>query len=497
MSVATLVLTIDLFGVSVALPTIGRELGGSTSSLQWVTNAYSLSLAALLIPAGRISDLVGRRRVAVLGLVSFALASLACGTAQSMEILIVARAAQGGAAAMIAASALSITSNSVSDENRSLAIGIWTGVSAIGSAIGPLMGGFATDLASWRWFFIVNIGVSVVLAILTYAVVDESVDPSAQTPLDWLGGLLLLIGLSFTTVGIMQGPTSGWGTPVVSGSLVMGLCGLFLFWRHERRTENPLVELNLFSSRSYFGTSVVAFVGNGAYGMFLFFISLYLQQVLDLSALSTGLVFLTFTLPYAAGSPVVGKLQKRVEAPPLLVSGLVVLALSFALFALAGTERGLIAVISGMVVAAIGQALVFNVSGVAAMTSIPREKSGIASGMISTVRQGGSLIGLAAAGALFKTAEVAALEKSVSSSGLRLSSAETAAVSDEISGSPAAAQKLAALSSVDQRQVDEIISDAFVVALRCTMLTFAALMILTAVLARRILKRGVSPVVEN
>ena len=117
MSAATLVLTIDLFGVSVALPTIGRELGGSTSSLQWVTNAYSLSLAALLIPAGRISDLVGRRRVAVLGLVSFALASLACGTAQSMEILIVARAAQGGAAAMIAASALSITSNSVSDEN--------------------------------------------------------------------------------------------------------------------------------------------------------------------------------------------------------------------------------------------------------------------------------------------------------------------------------------------------------------------------------------------
>lgn len=496
MSAATLVLTIDLFGVSVALPTIGRELGGSTSSLQWVTNAYSLSLAAFLIPAGRISDLVGRRRVAVLGLVSFAAASLACGTAQSMEMLIVSRAAQGGAAAMIAASALSITSNSVSDENRSLAIGIWTGVSAIGSAIGPLMGGFATDLASWRWFFIVNIGVSVVLAILTYVVVDESVDPSAQKSLDWFGGLALIIGLSLTTVGIMQGPTSGWGAPIVTGSLALGACGLFLFWRHERRTENPLVELNLFSSRSYLGTSVVAFVGNGAYGMFLFFTSLYLQEVLGLSALSTGLVFLTFTLPYAAGSPVVGKLQKQVEVPPLLVGGLVVLALSFVLFAVAGTERGLIAVISGMVVAAIGQAIVFNVSGVAAMTSVPREKSGIASGMISTVRQGGSLFGLAIAGALFKVVEAPALKKSVSNSGVRLSPAEQAAVSDEISGSSAAAQKLAALSSADQRQVDEIISDAFVVAFRFTMLTFAALMLLTAVLTVGIFKRDVPPAFE-
>src|SRR5947209_14626987 len=301
-----LLITLDFFGLTVALPKIGEDLRASTSSLLWVVNGDLLAFASPIIAVGRLADIVGRRKVVLTGIVIFVLASAACGFAQSPAQLIIARLVQGVGGGTIFATALSVVSNAFPANERSSAIGIWSGIGCVGSAIGPFVAGVLTQSASWRWFFFLNIPIGIGVIILTLAYVQESRDETFTGRIDWTGFGLITAGMVLFILALQDSGTEGWGSPLIIGSLAAGVVLLAAFAVVETRVRDPLVEFGLFRTLPFAGAAVVSFVGNWMFGSILFFLTLYLQQVLDLKPLETGLVFLPFTFLLVALPPVTG-----------------------------------------------------------------------------------------------------------------------------------------------------------------------------------------------
>ncbi len=400
MSAASIVLTIDLFGVNVALPTIADELDLSDSTLQWVVSIYFLALAAPLVAAGRLGDLFGRRRVLLIGAMAAGVGSLLAAIAPNGEVLLLARAISGVGAAFVTALSLSIVSEAFPPERRGLAIGLWSGVGAVGAAAGPLVGGLITETLGWRWLFAIDVPVAVAAMVVTIVVVAESRDPNAKR-VDVAGVVLVTAGFGLLSFGLLEGPEAGWADPGVVGALGAGLGALVAFVRVELRTREPLVRMSWIARRPALGTNLVALAGNAAFATVMLYLTLYFQGLEDFSPISTGVAFLAFTIPLGLASPVAGALTSRMPPARVMAGGMVLLTAGAAVLTFLGRGSSVVVAYSGLALSGLGQAAVFNVTNIAEVTSVPDAQAGMAAGVVSGIRQVGSLLGLAAAGAVY------------------------------------------------------------------------------------------------
>lgn len=469
MSGVMILLTVDFFGITVALPRIGDDLDASTATLLWTVNAYLLAFVSPMIAIGRFADIFGRRKMALIGIVLFVGASAACAGATTDLFLIAARVVQGVGGGIIFTVSVSIVNNAFEPDERAKALGIWSGVGLAGSALGPFLAGILTEFASWRWFFFLNVPIGIATFIITVAAVEESRDPTFTGGIDWAGFATLTVGFVLVILGLQQSSTSGW-TGMVILPIVVGAVFLAVFAVYELKLKKrvPLVQFSLFRDLRFAGASVVAFIGNWMFGITLFFLTLYLQNVLDLGPLTAGAVFLAFSVPLVVMSPIGGRMVERFGSQDLMAVGMALVGVGLVFFALIDASSGIGLVLIGLVIAGFGQGFAYNISNTAGMESMPDEKAGLASGVLQTSRLMGIVIGLALSGSLFSSLENRELLTQVHAHGA--SHAVESDVRGLLSGSEAAEQHVRTLTGSTHALVEKITDIAFTHALRYVML---------------------------
>ncbi|HTW13208.1 MAG TPA: MFS transporter [Solirubrobacteraceae bacterium] len=395
---AQFMVILDVSVVNVALPSIKHALEFSESGLQWVVNAYTVTFAGFLLLGGRAADLLGRRRVFVVGLVLFALASLAGGFSDSRSVLIIARLIQGLGGAVVAPASLSIlTSTSTEPSARHRAIGIWGAMGGAGGAAGVLLGGILTQALSWRWILFINVPIGLVAAVVSQRLLLEGRNEHATRNFDFTGALSATVGLSLLVFGIVRTDTSGWGDTTTLLTIFVGAGLLALFIAIEGKlAKAPLMPLRLFKSRQLSAANtIILSVGAATFGMWFFF-SLYLQQVLHYSPLHTGLVFLPMTLLLMAGSMIASRITLRVGPRRLLIAGMFVLAIGLALFTRLGVRADYLGqMLAPSVVTSFAMPFAFVPGVICATAGVKPQEAGLASAVANTSRLFGGALGLA------------------------------------------------------------------------------------------------------
>ena len=387
---------LDATVVNVALPAIDADLGAGLSGLQWVVDAYLLTLSAFLLLGGSLGDLYGRRRVFVAGLVGFGLASIACGVAPTTATLIVARALQGLAAALLVPGSLAMISASFAEEDRSEVIGAWAGLTGVASAVGPLLGGWLVDAVSWRLVFLINPPIAAIAVVVALRRVPETRDDTAGRRVDLPGALVAALGLGGITAALIEGPVRGWGDAMVATAAVVGAVALVAFVVVEARTADPMLPLAVFRSRQFSGANVTTFAVYAALGGALFLVVLELQTVLGYSPLAAGAALLPITVLLLLLSPSAGRLADRIGPRWPMTVGPVVAAAGLGL--LAGVGPGstyLTGVLPGVVVFGLGLSLTVTPLTSAALAAVERRHAGIASGVNNAVARVAGLLAVA------------------------------------------------------------------------------------------------------
>jgi EmrB/QacA subfamily drug resistance transporter len=403
---------LDASIVNVALPSIQRDLHFSSSGLQWIVNAYTLTFAGFLLLGGRAADLYGRRRVFVVGLAVFTASSLLGGVAQDQAWLISARALQGLGAAILAPATLTILTASFSEGTaRAKALGVWSAVSAAGASAGALFGGILTDLLSWRWILFVNVPIGIVGLVAANRFLPESRADMTHRHLDMAGAVTVTAGLVAIVYAIVSTETNPWGSAHVLIPLAIGVALLAVFLYLEARVSRaPLVPLGIFRSRSVSSANVVMFLMFGALFGSWYFETLFMQHVLGFSPLQAGLAFLPQTLLIAAGAQVTARLVPRFGPRPLIIVGALVAAGGLAWMSRVTPDSTFLASLFGpFVLIGLGMGLAVTPIAVAATSGVPREQAGLASGLLNTSRTVGASIGLAALATLAATRTTHAL----------------------------------------------------------------------------------------
>jgi EmrB/QacA subfamily drug resistance transporter len=386
--------------VNVALPAIQEDLGVGLSELEWIVTGYALTFAALMLTGGKLADLMGRRLIFVVGLAIFTVASLACGLADSGNVLIGARIVQGAGAALMNPATLSIISATFPPQQRGMAIGIWAGVSALALAIGPLVGGLLTEHASWHWIFFINVPIGVLAIVASFLLIDESRDTSEVQRLDLPGLLTSGIGLFSLTYGLIEANTYGWTSGRIVLAFVVAVVALVSFVLLEQHQRTPMLDLSLFRNRTFAGAnSVMLLVALAMFGVF-FFVSLYMQNILGYSAVQAGAAFLPLTVLIVLIAPAAGKASDRFGSRWLMGSGMTLLAIQLFYFSRLGLHETYWALLPGMLVGGVGMALVMTPSAAAAMSGVPVDKAGVGSAVLNSARQVGGSVGIALIGAI-------------------------------------------------------------------------------------------------
>jgi EmrB/QacA subfamily drug resistance transporter len=385
--------------VNVALPSIQRDLGADLSELEWIVTGYALTFASLMLVGGKVADAYGRRRIFVLGIVVFTLASLLCGLASSSEMLIGARVLQGAGAALMNPATLSIIAATFPPRQRGTAIGIWAGVSALALAIGPLVGGLITEHLEWSWIFFVNVPIGVLGIAASYVFIDESRDET-HASLDLPGLVTSAVGLFALTYGLIEANTYGWTSPRIVGAFAVAAVSLVSFVVIERRRREPMLPLELFRSGTYTGSNlVVLLVALAMFGVF-FFVSLYMQNVLGYSAVQAGAAFLPMTILIILVAPIAGKTSDRAGSRGLMTVGMLLIALQLVLFSRLDADASFWNLLPPLVIGGIGMALTMTPSAAAATRAVPVDKAGIGSAVLNSARQVGGTMGIAVIGAI-------------------------------------------------------------------------------------------------
>ena len=386
---------LDATVVGIALPRIGKDFHADVASLQWVVSGYTLTLAAFLLLGGTLGDRFGRRRIFMIGVAWFALASIGCGLAPTAGFLVGARVVQGIGAALLTPGSLAIIQASFAPEDRARAIGAWSGLGGLAAAAGPLVGGYLLLVASWRWVFFINIPLAAFVLWISARHVPESLDPNAPDEIDVPGATLAVVWLAALTYTLIDGAALGW-TPSVVGALVIAVGGLVAFIWVEWRREHPMLPLTVFRSRQFSAANAVTFVVYASLSGALFLLPIQLQQVNGYSPIEAGMSFLPVTFLMLFLSPRSGRLASRIGPRLQMSAGPVVAGAGLALLSRTATDSNYVTgVLPGVLVFGLGLSITVAPLTSTAMSAAPAEHAGLASAVNNDVARFGGLVAVA------------------------------------------------------------------------------------------------------
>ena len=464
---------IDGTVVNVALPFLQTNLHATAIGIQWVVEAYSLFLSALLLVGGSLGDQYGRRRIFNIGVVIFAVASALCGLAGNIEQLIIARSAQGIGGALLVPGSLALISSSFDEKERGKAIGTWSGFSAITTAIGPVLGGWLVEHWSWRAAFFLNLPLALAVLVISIWKVPESREKNHHGSLDWLGALLATIGLGGVVYGLIESPRLGFSNHIVLLTLIGGIVALVAFVFNEARARNPMVPLSLFRSRDFSGANILTlFLYAALSGMFFFF-TLNLIQIQGYSATAAGAALLPFVGLMFSLSRWSGGLIDRFGARLPLTIGPTIAAIGFILFAIPSLSRSYwTSFFPAVMVLGLGMAISVAPLTTTVMTAVGEEQAGVASGINNAVSRTAGLLAIAVFGVVMLHAfsqrlasrmdEIQVDEQvkhSVYEQNVKLAALEVPANAD----------------AATQEQIKGVVADSFIFGFRVIMFTAAGL----------------------
>jgi len=399
---AVFMLLLDITVVNVALPDIQRSLNSTFSDLQWVVDAYSLTLAAFLLTAGVVGDIYGRREVFGIGLAVFSIASLVCGLSTTPLMLNLARAVQGVGGAVMFATSLALIANAFVGRDRGTAFGIYGAVIGGAVAVGPLIGGAITSGIGWRWIFFVNVPIGVVAIVITFAKIVESKDPRPRR-IDWVGFVTFSASLFALVFALVRGNDLGWGSTTIVGLLVASAVLMVIFFINEAKASDPMLDLGLFKIPAFVGLSVAAFtLAASIFAMFLY-LTLYIQDDLGYSPLAAGLRFLPMTLVTFFVAFFAGRLTVRVQSRLLLGTGMVIVTGALLLMGRTDPDSTWTVLLPGFILGGLGIGVVNPVLASGSVSVVQPQRSGMASGANNTFRQVGIATGIAVLGAVFQS----------------------------------------------------------------------------------------------
>ena len=472
---------IDSTVVNVALPTLQTAMNASVVDVQWVVEAYSLLMSALILVGGSLGDLLGRRKMFMVGVAVFAVASLACGLAVNVTQLIIARAVQGIGAAFLTPGSLALIGASFDGPNRGRAIGLWSGFTAITTGLGPVLGGWLIQHASWRWAFLLNLPLAGIVLVISMWHVPESRRPGVEH-IDWPGALFATLGLAGIVYGMIESPALGWRNPQVYGSLLAGAVSLAVFFRVEARSKSPMVSLELFNSRTFAGANLLTFFLYAAIGIFFFLLPLDLIQVQGYTPAQAGAASLPLILLMFSLSRWSGGLVSRYGARKPLIVGPLLSAVGLVLFALPSVGGSYwTTFFPAYVVLGLGIAITVSPLTTVVMQSIDRGHTGAASGINNAVARVAALLAIAVFGVVMLAGFRSSLHRSLAQTSLSLE-VQQSITANEI--------KLAALplpgglERATAAKLKASIEGAFVFGFRLVILICAGLAIVSAVCAR-------------
>jgi EmrB/QacA subfamily drug resistance transporter len=409
-SLATFMTYLDNNVTNVAIPTIQRSLHLSVASLEWVVSGYVLVFAGLMLVGGRLADVFGRRRLFLIGLSVFTLASLAAGLAGSGGPLIASRAMQGLGAALLVPTTLAIIIATFEEgRERTRAIGLWTAIGALALAFGPLIGGFISQNFRWGWIFFINVPVGVITFAMAVAWIGESHGRSSSRNLDVPGLVSSAVMLFSLTYALIEGHDKGWTSATILGSFALAAVAAAAFVVIERRSAHPMVEISLFRSRVFSGgTSVIMLWAFGIFGIY-FFTSLYLQGILGFSPVEAGLAFVPMALFIAAFAGISGPVAARIGVQLTVALGLVMMLVGLYLFARQGLHASYVGLMPGFLLFGAGSGLMNAPLTSAVLSSMPPHRSGVASALLNSSREVAGLLGITVIGAVLRSRQGAAL----------------------------------------------------------------------------------------
>ena len=401
---ATAMLMLDIAVVNTALPRIGEDLQTGLTGLQWVVDAYTLALATVVLSAGALADRLGRRRLFAWGLALFTVASLACAASTDIAFLHVSRAVQGVGGAVMFAVSLALLANAFPGEKeRAKALAAYGATIGASFAVGPAVGGALTTALDWQWIFLINLPIGIACLAVTRAYVQESRDPNAPR-IDWAGQFTLGGSLFLLVGALLRGNEEGWGSALIAGGLAAAVALLVAFVVIEMKVSEPMLPMRLFRSGDFAGAQIAAFAISASFFAVFIYSTLYLQNVLGLSALEAGLVFVPATMVNLFVAGATSSMGERVSHRAMISVGLLLVGAGMVGMLVIGVDTAWGVMLPGSIVAMIGTGM-FNPSVIAvALRSVPEESSGLAAGVNDTFRQAGIAVGVAALGALIPAA---------------------------------------------------------------------------------------------
>jgi EmrB/QacA subfamily drug resistance transporter len=410
---------LDQTAVNVALPKMQVALGADVGGLQWMVDIYILTLAVLLLIGGALGDLYGRVRIFIIGMVIFIAASIGCGFATSLEMLIVSRGIQGIGGALLVPGGLAMINSVVASERRGQVLGLWGTFSPLVVASGPLVGGWLVDNVSWRAVFFINIPLGLLAWLVAVRYVPETKDEQTSGKLDWLGVLTLMVGLGGLLFGLIEGPNLGWGSPLVIATLVAGGAGMIGFVLAEAYGRYPMMPIHLFRNRSFTGINLMTLLFYFAASSVFYFVTLNLQQVQGYSAFATGLAGLPTTIILIALSRQIGKLTDRIGPVPLMAAGALITCVGYVLYAQVGLMQSYWnSLFPAVAIFGFGMVTTFIPLTAVALGSLPNRYSGIASGFNNAVSRVAQMMAVAILGALLVSQFRASLAQRTAAFGL-------------------------------------------------------------------------------
>ncbi len=478
---------IDSTVANIALPAVQANFHATVTDVQWVVESYGLFLGALILVGGSLGDLFGRRLMFVVGVAMFAVASMGCGVASSIHLLIIARSIQGVGAALLVPGSLAIISSSFDEKSRGQAIGTWSGFTAITAAVGPLLGGWLVEHASWRWAFFINVPLAAVVIAISVWRIPES-RSAAASRVDWSGALFASLSLSGLVYGFIESTNRGWGDPMVFGSLIFGFGCLFGFAFVEARGTSPMVPLSLFEARSFTGANLLTLFLYAAIGIFFFLFPLDLIQVQGYSATTAGAAVLPLILLMFLLSRWSGGLVARYGAKTPLIVGPFIAASGFVLFALPSVgDNYWRSFFPAVIVLGVGMAVTVAPLTTVVMNSVRQEFVGTASGINNAVARVAGVLAIAVLGVVMVRAFGSHLDHSLTHLPLppgilqQVQAGET-----KLAG----LQVPSGLNSITRLAIEESVKKSFVFGFRIIMLICAGLSATSAAVSWRMIQKG-------